>query len=397
MGRVAPLDGRVPRRSALAGAAGAAAVAGISTLVLPRAAAAASSALEPTLADGSVAGAFQRSGDVAGTANTYLVLTHSGTVGEDSVYDLVVSSQLDGVDGVIVAGGGAGGAGRGAGGGAGGLVPFSIGALAVGTYRVTVGGGGVGVRVDESNSTWSRGGSGRPSDLVAISGSSLPDLTAVGGGGGGADSSGQRTGADGGSGGGGGGYGTSADYRGGSGTSPQGAAGASANSTRAGGGGGRGQAAGVQNVRRSRQTGNTTARNSDGGDGAELTVWCAAARSLGGPEVGELDDTTSTYHLAGGGGGFDTTTGNVSSCGLPGLGGGRGGYATLKELATETIQDGLPHTGGGGGGLQRFYTGGADGIDGGASGGRGGHGGSGVVILRWRTAGNTFPTVTRVS
>jgi hypothetical protein len=393
----------VTRRTVLAGAAvapGAAAL-GVATLALPAAAAAASpSDPAPALADGTVAGAYRRTGDVAGVASTYLVLTHTGGEGTDSVYDVVLTSSLTGVDGVIVAGGGAGGAGRGAGGGAGGVARTEEGVtLAAGTYRVTVGGGGVGARVGSNDTTWSPGGDGRASSIVAVAGgTALSDASAVGGGGGGAEGTGRTAGRAGGSGGGGGGYlGTTAgaSYAGGTGTAGQGSAGAAANANRTGGGGGAGQVAGIQNTRRARQTGNTTARNADGGDGVDLTPWCEAARSLGGPEVGELDATT--YHLAGGGGGFDNTTSNVNSCGLPGLGGGRGGYATLKDLLNETIQDGLAHTGGGGGGLQRFYAGGATGVDGGASGGRGGHGGSGVAMLRWPTAGNTFPTVTRVS
>lgn len=97
--------------------------------------------------------------------------------------------------------------------------------------------------------------------------------------------------------------------------------------------------------------------------------------------------------LAGGGAGYDIKAGNVNNAGLPGVGGGRGAYGG-NSVANETLQDGLPHTGGGGGGLEAFCD---DGFEVGTRGGRAGHGGSGVVLLRWPTAGNTFPSVSRVA
>lgn len=129
------------RRALGVGALGAGAL-GIRTLVLPTAPAAASP-IVPTLDDGDVLGAYRRSGDVAGTASTYLVLTHTGAVGTDSTYDVVVTSTLTDVEAIVVAGGGAGGAGQGGGGGAGGFAaPDAPLTLAPGTYRVVVGSGG---------------------------------------------------------------------------------------------------------------------------------------------------------------------------------------------------------------------------------------------------------------
>ena len=381
---------RVGRRAALgAGALGAGAL-GISTLVLPPAAAAASP-LGPTLDDGDVLGAYRRSGDVSGTASTYLVLTHTGAVGTDSVYDVEVTSTLTGVETVVVAGGGAGGAGQGGGGGAGGFAtPDAPLTLAPGTYRVVVGGGGVAPRIEQASADYSRGGNGRASSITAVSGgTTLTRTSAVGGGGGGAGRDGQRDGADGGSGGGAGGY---LEASGGTATPDQGGDGAEPDTVdlRSGGGGGVEAAGGTSNLRRQAAV-STDFRSSDGGDGFDRAEWCTAARSESGPAVGEVYG--SGVYLAGGGAGYDNKSGNVNNGGLPGVGGGRGAYGG-KSTANETLQDGLPHTGGGGGGLEAFY---ADGFTTGTSGGRAGHGGSGVVLLRWPTTGNTFPTVSRVS
>lgn len=386
--RSGPLS--VGRRRALgAGALGAGAL-GISSLVLPPAQAAASP-IVPTLDDGDVLGAYRRSGDVAGTASTYLVLTHTGAVGADSTYDVVVTSTLTGVEAIVVAGGGAGGAGQGGGGGAGGFAtPDAPLTLTPGTYRVVVGGGGEAPRVPAASGSYLRGGNGRASSITAFSGgTTLTGTSAVGGGGGGAGRDEQRDGADGGSGGGAGGY---VEATGGTATPDQGGDGAEPDTVnlRTGGGGGVEAAGGTPNLRRADAV-DTDFRSSDGGDGFDRAEWCTAARSESGPAVGEAYG--SGLYLAGGGAGYDNKTGSVNNAGLPGVGGGRGGYGG-KSVANETQQDGLPHTGGGGGGLEDFYD---DGFEDGTRGGRAGHGGSGVVLLRWPTAGNTFPSVSRVS
>jgi hypothetical protein len=126
---------------------------------------------------------------------------------------------------LIAAGGGAGGWDVGGGGGAGGYINTNVN-VSIGTYQVTVGGGG------------SRPTSGGGSALSGSNSSAL-GLTSIGGGGGGNYSGG--SGASGGSGGGGSGYGSVTS--GGSGTAGQGFAGGSAtnvagvNTTGAGGGG----------------------------------------------------------------------------------------------------------------------------------------------------------------
>lgn len=393
----------LPRRSVIGVSA-----LGITGLVLPSAVAAASVA--PGLSgsgDPEVDGAYVRTGTVdtsgEGTLTTYLVLTHTGTVGTTTSYDVTLDADLAGVEWLVVAGGGAGGGNRGAGGGAGGLRVGSPsgGLLAAATYRITVGGGGVAPRVARFD-TAAPGGDGSGS---AIGTPAQPDslVSTVGGGGGGSRvfTGGRREGGSGGSGGGGGDY---VGTAGGAGTAGEGNPGAAAGSSGSltGGGGGAGQAAGGTGgagANRRRDDDDTTTILSDGGDGVAQTAWCLAARSSSGPEVGEWFPDAGTegaeLFLAGGGAGF------VSGTRFAGVGGGRTNYGG-KTLAVETLQDGLPHTGGGGGALEAFYNGGATGDPadaeaGTASGGRAGHGGSGVVLLRWPSAGDVTLSITQVA
>jgi hypothetical protein len=237
------------------------------------------------------------------------------------------------VEYLIVAGGGGGGgsgaAGAGGGGGAGGLLTGST-SVTEQTFSVTVGaGGGSGL-----NTT---GGSG--------SGSSVFGLSATGGGGGG---NAGAIGQPGGSGGGGG-----AGFTGGSGglgtvgQGNNGGAGQGGNTTgeRAGGGGGGFGFAGANA---------SLGQGGNGGDGFQSTI-----------------TGTSQFYAGGGGGGV--------AAGVDRIGVGSGGSGGGADGNTGDGINASPNTGGGGGGA------GGDG-----STRAGGNGGSGIVIIRYAIADNTF-------
>ena len=364
---------------------------GIGAMLLPAAAAHASSSPESVPAAAvPPSGATLRVVEVDAVDHHLLTFVHDGQVGEQSVFELDVTEELAGVAWVAVAGGGAGGSGRGGGGGAGGLRIASGQQLDAGVYRVRVGGGGAATRVTSGiTGGYLAGGDGRSSGIDRIGvGAPEPIVAVTGGGGGGAQA--EPAGRAGGSGGGGGDYPNPAAVAG-AGTAGEGRDGsASGTPNSAGGGGGREQRGGTDDGANARRVAaGEGALRADGGDGLALSDWCIAARASGGPAIGE--EFGGEYYLAGGGGGFNnvSTTGNV---GLPGVGGGRGGYGG-KSVENETLQDGLAHTGGAGGGLERFYTGGAP--DRASSGGRAGHGGSGVVMLRWPVANGAVPGITR--
>jgi hypothetical protein len=366
-------------------------VLGIGAMLLPAAAAHASSSPESVPAAAvPPPGATLRVVEVDAVDHHLLTFVHDGEVGEQSVFELDVTEELAGVSWVAVAGGGAGGSGRGGGGGAGGLRIASAQQLVAGVYQVRVGGGGVATRVVSGTTTgYTAGGDGLSSGIDRIGvGAPEPIVAVTGGGGGGAQA--EPEGRAGGSGGGGGNY-LNPPAGAGAGTLDEGkngsASGTAPNS--AGGGGGREQRGGTADGANARRTAAGAASlRADGGDGLQLSDWCIAARASGGPAVGE--EFGGEYYLAGGGGGFYVIT--TSDVGLPGVGGGRGGYGG-KSVVNETLQDGLAHTGGGGGGLEGFYAGGAP--DDASSGGRAGHGGSGVVMLRWPVSSGAVPGITR--
>jgi hypothetical protein len=195
-----------------------------------------------------------------GTKTTYGLYTVNTFTANDT---MVVSNGSLSVDILCVAGGGGGARGipsntEGGGGGAGGMIVETR-TAAVGSYPVSVGGGGAG-RSGEGQS----GGNGGNSVI-----SGLSSVTSIGGGGGGGSNA---AGLGGGSGGGGGGV-ISGTVSGGAGTSGQGNNGATGgwDRSQAGGGGGRSSAgsnasggAGLANNYRS----GTNVTYSSGGTGA---------------------------------------------------------------------------------------------------------------------------------
>jgi hypothetical protein len=278
------------------------------------------------------------------SGNVIHTFTSSGT--------FTPSTNLTGVEYLVVAGGGGGGYGRdfsppgsygAGGGGAGGLrsttqatgggssleTPLSL--TASTAYTVEIGAGGAGATSDSS-----RGSSGLDSVFSTI--------TSTGGGGAGtvSNDTSLRDGLSGGSGGGGADSG-GATGTGGSGTSGQGFAGANSQDTNENGGGGGGAG-----------SAGTSGSSSSGGDGGT-----AIAVPISGSWV---------YYAGGGGGGAQT-----------GRGGYGGGTATTanKGGATDGISASnlmnasaaTANTGGGGGGGYAAYNGGT--------------GGSGVVIIRY--------------
>jgi hypothetical protein len=278
------------------------------------------------------------------SGNVIHTFTSSGT--------FTPSTDLTGVEYLVVAGGGGGGYGRdfsppgsygAGGGGAGGLrsttqatgggssleTPLSL--TASTAYTVEIGAGGAGATSDSS-----RGSSGLDSVFSTI--------TSTGGGGAGtvSNDTSLRDGLSGGSGG-GGADSAGATGTGGSGTSGQGFAGANSQDTNENGGGGGGAG-----------SAGTSGSSSSGGDGGT-----AIAVPISGSWV---------YYAGGGGGGAQT-----------GRGGYGGGTATTanKGGATDGISASnlmnasaaTANTGGGGGGGYAAYNGGT--------------GGSGVVIIRY--------------
>ena len=244
-----------------------------------------------------------------------------------------VSSGAGGVEYLVVAGGGAGGSG---GGGAGGYRTNSAfnHAVTAQAYSITVGAGGTGWTVADTD----------PPAGVDGSNSVFDSITSTGGGGGGGGSTGAADGVGrtGGSGGGGGARGEAGTSTGGAGTAGQGSAGGStpnqAPSPYAGSGGGGASAVGT----------NGNAAGDTGGNGGAGTATA-------------ITGTWATY--AGGGGGGVWDAGGVSG-GSGGAGGGGAGGNNAAGTA------GTANTGGGGGG------GGPTTLS--------GNGGSGIVIVKYK-------------
>jgi fumarate reductase subunit D len=245
---------------------------------------------------------------------------------------LSVSGSCNDIEILVVAGGGGGGGSPLAGGGgAGGLVYNASFAITAQDYSVTVGAGGA-------------GGTGMTTDpwtgVVGSQGgnSVFSTLTATGGGGGGRYNGVAAT--SGGSGG-GAGYGGAI----GTGTGGQGNNGGTATTGANYGAGGGGGAGGV------------------GGNGT------TTAGGAGGVGLSYSISGSATYYAGGGGG-------SIYSSGTPGAGGNGGGGAGSTGNGTS----GTANTGGGGGGAERGGNGTA------------GSGGSGIVIVRYLSAGAAATT-----
>lgn len=288
------------------------------------------------------------------TINTVAVVT-GGTLTSDATYyyrtftsngTLSISATSLPCEVLMVAGGGPGGGQGGSdgsgGGGAGGLV-YAQPNLSVGSYSLTVGGGGSGV-------TTGRGSNGIDTTFPGLT-------TAVGGGAGSAESAGDRNGANGGSGGGGGGYSgggssstqTSGNAQTGIGYGNGGAAAqGSSNNYANGGGGGAGQ--GGQNT-------------GVGGNG--LNTWSSWI---------PISALNQSGYIAGGGG--SSADGRGSSTGRNGGlgGGGKGSDST----GGSTASSGVTNTGSGGGGIAGTQWLG--------SGKSSGNGGSGLIVVRYTRA-----------
>jgi len=271
-------------------------------------------------------GGYALGGDIVTTDGTYWYHTFLSSGAFTPTKALTV-------DYLVVAGGAGGGDDNAGGGGAGGLrstvtatggggsleTALSVTAQA---YAVTVGAGGAGATINGN-----RGVNG--SDSV------FSTITSTGGGGGGGDTSGQRTGANGGSG--GGGAGNSASVGGTGITGSQGYGGGTGSftspSVSIGGGGGGANAVGA---------------NASG-----------TQAGVGGAGVATSITGSSVTYAGGGGGGAQNGT-----AGAGGAGGGGAGATSGTGTA------GTANTGGGGGG-------------GCTAGGNGGNGGSGIVIVRY--------------
>jgi hypothetical protein len=222
---------------------------------------------------------------------------------------------------LIVAGGGAGGSDRGGGGGAGGYVYYAAQSLAVGSYTVTVGSGGIGTTSGTSGGTGTIGGNGGNSSVTGLT-------TAIGGGGGGGcnGTTTIRNGASGGSGGGGSQFGGAGP--GGSGTAGQGNTGGTGYEAGSAGGGGGASAVGAN------------AANTVGGNGGNGVSY-------------SISGSTQTYCGGGGGGVTGSPLFATSTPGTGGTGGGGNGNNNM----TAGNGNGNPATyyGGGGGGATLSY------------------------------------------
>jgi len=257
------------------------------------------------------------------------------------------------IDYLVVAGGGAGGGYYRGGGGGAGELKESASSIALSTgspYAVVVGAGGAGVIVSSDN-----GSNGNNGDN-----STFYNITSLGGGGGSpGDGSSGNTGSNGGSGGGAGGNwgGTSANGGSANGTglgNNGGYGGPGSSAWQCGGGGGGATQVGFN--------AGTSGTDGDGGAGKTYT----AATSI----------TGQAFSIAGGGGGANYSSGNIT---VGGIGGGAAGASGTSPYTSGP--SGTNNTGGGGGGG-----------NGASPQGAGGDGGSGIVILRYATADANYTT-----
>ena len=321
------------------------------------------------------------------TSKTYGVnyKTSGGTVTTYGVYQVhsfltsgntnFVAGGSDNVDVLVVAGGGGAGTGSGGGGGAGGFRTSASHAVTAQTYVVTVGSGGVG---------GTYGGPGDPADYYRRGfngGDSVFDtITSTGGGGGMGytPQSGPQAGQGGATGGSGGGSGTTGQGynpgNGGAGNTPS-------TSPAQGFAGGTGQARGYPGAP------NVNYYGGGGGGGGASEVGVDACNMPncgyggdGGDGVTNDYRTGSNVTYAGGGsaaGGrhYPPSPETYSPVGTAGAGGG--GQSVAHDSAYNGIYNpatyGTANTGGGGGG--------------GAGGNWGGYGGSGIVVVRFPSAG----------
>lgn len=343
----------VDRRSVLAATG-----VGITTLVLPAAAGAASgpddgpeATLAPAASIPADIGVVPVTITSAGVQYDLYRFDHTGAAATTTF--TFTPSTAGEVEVLIVAGGGSGGKDRGGGGGAGGVIatvdlaaaggPIALGrtvTLATSMYTVSVGRGGA------EKGTLGPGNDGADSSLTGEG----VELTATGGGGG---ANWGNAGRSGGSGGGGANAGGSSP---GSGLDGQGFRGGNTGASQfyGAGGGGAGSVGG--------DTSGTTTTNPRGGDGGTgLDVR---------PFLGDLElggSTDGPVHVAGGGGGYGWVEASSGVGGAGGSGvGGRGGVNS--GLGPTAGSDGTGSGGGGGGAAN------------------GARGGTGVVYLRVRRA-----------
>lgn len=246
------------------------------------------------------------------------------------------------LDYYIVAGGGGGGTDRGGGGGSGGYRNGTFTGLSIGSYPVSVGGGGAA----GSNPQGSTGSNG--------SQSSFDSIVSSGGGGGGGEFAFANSGGSGGGATFNSGYTTGASGNTPPTTPPQGNPGGNGvSSPRSTGGGGGAAGAGGSG---------SPGVSGTGGTGVALP-WLMSP-------YGQLNPSNNIRYLAGGGGG-GATNGDPGGSAGPGPGGIGGGGAGGNGPGTIPGTSGTTNTGGGGGG------GGFDGT------GTAGSGGSGIVAIRY--------------
>jgi len=243
-------------------------------------------------------------------------------------------------------GGGAGGyrcsvAGEKSGGGAPGESRIT---MSLGTYQIFVGGGGTG---GNSGQPGTSGADGEDSYIKNPSGKDL--VRSIGGGGGAkATQGGETNGNNGGSGGG------SASKVPSTGTAGHGFSGGKGGVARAGGGGGGAGGEGLP-------------AEDAGAKDIYGNIYTKSHAGAGGPGISSSITGTAVQRGGGGGGGVD-----VNGASSPGIG-GAGGGGTGGTSSETPGADGGVNTGGGGGG---------------GSNSKGGKGGSGIVIIRYRYAGN---------
>jgi hypothetical protein len=299
--------------------------------------------------------AITATGGTITNVNGYTVhtFTASGT--------FTVTSGSGNVEVLVVAGGGGGGSDMGGGGGGGGVVSntaYTVPSVLPGAITVTVGAGGAGAPAGINQARGSSGGN-----------SVFGSITAIGGGGGGSEYNNNNSPAA--AGGSGGGASAGNSKSGGAGTTGQGFAGGNSGGVwYSGGGGGAG--------------GPGLVYPGDGGPGlpsdinGTLLYWGAGGGGAGYSMI------SGNGGIGGGGGGAPKTTTAGIVAGLGGLRGlNIGTDGTAGALASQTNKpggDAGANTGSGGGGGSHYNATNA-----------GGDGGSGIVIVRYPTAGYLQP------
>lgn len=305
---------------------------------------------------------------------------NTGSINTQTTFSWTPPSGIDLVDVLVIGGGGGGGAHVGAGGGAGGFIEQTN-VTVNAPIQIIVGQGGRRSETEQvsgfgngdvpiaDRQKWGRSGES----------SSFGTITAAGGGRGGFwyNYSGNGQPYAGGSGGGG-----VADFAGtgnGSQTLRLGQAGntpsTSPSQGNSGGNGSSGYFTGGGGGAGSAGANASSSKAGDGGAGRATTWLTATASAI--LQVGEVSGA-SVYFSGGGGGGYHDVNANNPK-GNGGVGGGGDGNGPTSSTSVVYAQDGAANTGGGGGGSGRPA--------GTAYQSFGGYGGSGVVVIRYATAG----------